>query len=198
MSEDISDIALRLAGLIGQSTLDRMGTDPAAVAVLDQHIAAVHAALARSRSPRPAAPAADALTLGALDSGALGSGALGSGAPGSGAVGSGAVDSGARDSGARDSGGPGPALAGVTGPVPDDPDLCVTAPVGPGELLQYACGFLEASVGTGWQPALSDDEPADWRSLRLAAVCELITRARLAAEVHPDLRDLTWPSGPAL
>jgi hypothetical protein len=178
MSRDISDIALRLAGLIGQSTLDRMGTDPAAVAVLDQHIAAVHAALARARSPRPAAPAADALTLGVLDSGAL--------------------DSRAQDSRAQDSGGPGPAFAGVTGPVPDDPDLCVTAPVGPGELLQYACGFLEASVGTGWQPALSDDEPADWRSLRLAAVCELITQARLAAEVHPDLRDLTWPSGPAL
>jgi hypothetical protein len=170
MSRDISDIALRLAGLIGQSTLDRMGTDPAAVAVLDQHIAAVHAALARARSPRPAAPAADALTLGVLDSGALDSGALGPD-------------------------GRGPAFAGVTGPVPDDPDLCVTAPVGPGELLQYACGFLEASVGTGWQPALSDDEPADWRSLRLAAVCELITQARLAADVHPDLRDLTWPSG---
>jgi uncharacterized protein DUF6401 len=180
MSEDISDIALRLAGLIGQSTLDRMGTDPAAVAVLDQHIAAVHAALARARSPRPAASAAsaaDALTFGALDSGAL--------------------DSGALDSRAPDSGGLGPAFAGATGPVPDDPDLCVTAPAGSGELLQYACGFLEASVGTGWQPALSDDEPADWRSLRLAAVCELIAQARLAAEVHPDLRDLTWPTGPA-
>jgi hypothetical protein len=170
MSEDISDIALRLAGLIGQSTLDRMGTDPAAVAVLDQHIAAVHAALARARSPRPPAPAPDPLTLGALDSGAL-------------------------DSSALDSGGLGPVPAG---PVPDIAELCAPAPAVPGELLQYACGFLEASVATGWQPALSDDEPADWRSLRLAAVCELITQARLAADVHPDLRDLTWPTGPAL
>jgi hypothetical protein len=195
MSEDISDIALRLAGLIGQSTLDRMGTDPAAVAVLDQHIAAVHAALARGRSPGPAAPAADPLTLGALDSGALDSGALDSGALDSGALDSGALDSGALDSIAPDSGGLSPAPAG---PVPDIAELCAAAPAVPGELLQYACGFLEASVATGWQPALSDDEPADWRSLRLAAVCELMTQARLAAEVHPDLRDLTWPSGPAL
>jgi hypothetical protein len=178
MSRDISDIALRLAGLIGQSTLDQLGRDAAAVAVLDQHIAAVHAALARARTPHPPASPANALPLdpAALDPAAL--------------------DSAALDSAALDPAALGPAALDPDGPgsLADLPQLRGTAPAGPGELLQYACGFLEASVATGWQPALSPDEPADWRSLRLAAVCELITQAQLAADVHPDLRDLTWPT----
>jgi hypothetical protein len=189
MSRDISDIALRLAGLIGQSTLDQLGRDAAAVAVLDQHIAAVHAALARARTPHPPASPADALPLdpAALDSAALDSAAFDPAALASAALDPAGLDPAALDSAALDPDGPG-SLA-------DLPQLCGTAPAGPGELLQYACGFLEASVATGWQPALSPDEPADWRSLRLAAVCELITQAQLAADVHPDLRDLTWPTG---
>lgn len=57
-------------------------------------------------------------------------------------------------------------------------------------LLHYACGFVEAALQDGWRPARSADA-ADWASLRLAAICKLITMAEAAAEVHPDLRAST-------
>jgi hypothetical protein len=47
-------------------------------------------------------------------------------------------------------------------------------------LLRYACGFLEAAIGRGWQPAAG----GDWESMRLAAVCRLVSQARPAACAH--------------
>jgi hypothetical protein len=41
-------------------------------------------------------------------------------------------------------------------------------------LLGYARGFVEAAIGRGWRPGASHQ---DWESLRLAAVCLLITEA---------------------
>jgi hypothetical protein len=50
-------------------------------------------------------------------------------------------------------------------------------------LLRYACGFLEAAIGRGWQPAAGG---ADWESMRLAAVCRLVSQAEPAACAHSD------------
>jgi Family of unknown function (DUF6401) len=41
-------------------------------------------------------------------------------------------------------------------------------------LLGYARGFVEAAIGRGWFPRSG----ADWESLRLAAVCQLVTQAQ--------------------
>jgi Family of unknown function (DUF6401) len=54
-------------------------------------------------------------------------------------------------------------------------------------LMHYASGFVEAGIGSGWWPGKSADA-TDWVSLRLAAICKLISQAEAAAEVHPDLR----------
>jgi hypothetical protein len=56
-------------------------------------------------------------------------------------------------------------------------------------LLHYICGFLEAAVTTGWWPARNASaRRIDWESMRLAALCELITEAEAAADLHPDLQ----------
>jgi hypothetical protein len=54
-------------------------------------------------------------------------------------------------------------------------------------LLYYACGFVQAALSDGWIPEASADA-GDWVSLRLAAICQLISRAEAAAALHPDLR----------
>jgi hypothetical protein len=41
-------------------------------------------------------------------------------------------------------------------------------------LLWYARGFVEAAIGRGWLPRSG----SDWESLRLAAVCQLMTQAQ--------------------
>ncbi len=45
----------------------------------------------------------------------------------------------------------------------------------PSALLAYAHGFIEAAVGRGWSPPPGHAD--DWESLRLAAVCQLMTHA---------------------
>jgi hypothetical protein len=51
-------------------------------------------------------------------------------------------------------------------------------------LLEYAQGFLEAAVARGWWPphrrggAPGESGGLDWESLRLAAVCRLVTDAQ--------------------
>jgi hypothetical protein len=125
-------LALRLAGHVGQTALDRIA-DVSAVAELDQHIAAVRAELADCQQP----------ALGAV---------------------------------AR---------------CPDVPfvgnalEAEATVPVG--LLLHYAGGFVDAALSSGWRTADSADA-SDWVSLRLAAICQLISQAQAAAELHPDLR----------
>jgi hypothetical protein len=54
-------------------------------------------------------------------------------------------------------------------------------------LLHYASGFVEAAVRSDWWPGECADAD-DWTSLRLAAICQLISQAEAAAELHPDLR----------
>ena len=66
----------------------------------------------------------------------------------------------------------------------------LTGPAGwrvtPAMLLEYAQGFLEAAVARGWWPphrratGLGGPGGLDWESLRLAAVCRLVTEAEHA------------------
>jgi len=53
-----------------------------------------------------------------------------------------------------------------------------------GFLVNYASGFVAAAAGCGWQP-VPDDQPLDWESMRLAAVCHLVTRLTEAAAPGP-------------
>jgi hypothetical protein len=135
----LSATALRIAGHVGQTALDRMaGGGAAALAELDQHLAAVRAELA------------DCLQAPATGSGPR-SLAMCPDAPFTGSA------------------------------LHAEPTVPVML------LLHYACGFVEAAVSGDWWPAESADA-SDWTSLRLAAICHLISRAESAAELHPDLR----------
>jgi hypothetical protein len=40
-------------------------------------------------------------------------------------------------------------------------------------LVSYASGFVAAASGGGWQP-VPDEQPLDWESTRLAAICHLV------------------------
>jgi hypothetical protein len=57
-------------------------------------------------------------------------------------------------------------------------------------LLHYACGFVEAAVRADWWPDEDEDAPGavDFESVRLAAVCRLVRQAETAAALPPDLR----------
>ena len=56
--------------------------------------------------------------------------------------------------------------------------------VTPAALLSYAQGFMETAIARGWWPPHrrerdpGDDEPLDWESLRLAAVCRMLIEAQ--------------------
>jgi Family of unknown function (DUF6401) len=100
VSDELSEISLRVAGRVGASGLNLSASSPGMLAAVDQHAAEVRDALATGQDT-----------------------------------------------------GRGPAL-----------------PV----LLGYARGFVEAAIGRGWLP-----EPGtDWESVRLAAVCQLVTQAQ--------------------
>ena len=153
--------ALRLAGHVGQTALDRMAGDgAAALAKLDQHIAAVRAELGACQRP---------LVNGAQQAGLTAARA--------------------RDPAAR----PGmPGSAEET--CPDVPfvssALHAQAVVPLTLLLHYASGFIEAALSSDWRPADSADS-RDWASMRLAAICQLISQAEAASELHPDLLTTT-------
>jgi len=55
-------------------------------------------------------------------------------------------------------------------------------------LLHYLCGFIEEAVTRDWWPYDESDAGPDWESMRIAAACQLISRAEAAAELHPDLQ----------
>jgi hypothetical protein len=65
------------------------------------------------------------------------------------------------------------------------PGVAAGGRLSPAMLLAYAQGFVEAAVGRGWWPPhRRENEPAgpdtlDWESLRLTAVCRLLTEAAL-------------------
>jgi hypothetical protein len=58
--------------------------------------------------------------------------------------------------------------AAVLGTENDDPEHLVEF------LVQYASGFVAAATGGGWQSP-AGDQGLDWESMRLAAVCQLVT-----------------------
>jgi hypothetical protein len=173
-SAPLSATALRLAGHVGQTALDRIAEGGvAAVAELDQHMAAVRAELAACQQP-PAAGARVASQPANRESSRRGSGHRG------GRTGH-MLDLAARLAGLRSSNVTCPDVPFVgTALQPEE-----TVPVK--LLLHYACGFVEAAVSSDWWPEESADG-TDWASLRLAAICQLILQAEAAAEVHPDLR----------
>jgi hypothetical protein len=172
-----SPIALRLAGHVGQTALDRVAEGGVAIlAGLDQHVAAVRADLAAC-DERPVTGRADRRTGTRLHRrNRRGQDAR---------VG-------------RESSSAGAAAAGVPEPgeatCPDVPfaasALHTEATVAVELLLHYACGFVQAAVSDGWLPEVSA-EADDWVSLRLAAICLLIRQTEAAAIVHPDLRPTT-------
>jgi hypothetical protein len=174
----VSPVALRLAGHVGQTALDRVAEGGVTIlAELDQHVAAVRAELAPC-AQWPASEPADQLA----SSRPRRRSRRGRGAP-----------RGLR--GGPESGPAGAATAGTPEPgeatCPDVPfaatALHTETTVAVELLLHYACGFVEAAVSDGWLPEVSADAD-DWVSLRLAAVCLLIRQAEAAATVHPDLR----------
>jgi hypothetical protein len=160
----LSAVGLRLAGEVGQATLNRIAAGGAAVqADLDQHVAAVRAAITECESARGREASAAALHA--------------------------AVDARIGPS-ART--GLGELLSATTRPCPDVPfvaDACSREPSPPLPLLtHYLCGFVEEAVTRDWWPAGDRDRlPIDWESMRIAAVCKLISAAEAESELDPDL-----------
>ncbi len=153
---------LRLAGHIGQATLDWVAAaGAAALADLDQHVAAVREALADSM---------DAIGRGAAAIAARG-----------------AVDARAGGSGYS---GLGDLLSAMTSGCPDVP-FAADAPRAPSAplplLLHYICGFLEETATRNWRPGFDWRSAPDWESMRLAAACRLIRAAQATATPQPDL-----------
>ena len=155
-------MSLRLAGEVGQRTLDHVaGAGPAAKAELDQHIAAVRAAIAAypMASKRRAAAVAGRAAADAR-------------------TGLGRASSAAR-------------LSTLASNCPDVPFVADartperSLPIA--MLLHYICGFLEEAVTSDWWPEADQAACPDWESMRLAAVCQLVAEAEAAADLHPDL-----------
>jgi len=152
-SRALSAVSLRLAGEVGQATLDRvMAGTAAARADLDQHVAAVRAALADSAAAHGRRAAAVAVRA--------------------------AVDA---RVGAAGHTGLGELLSAMARSCPDVPfadRAFETEPTLPLVLLlHYTCGFTEEAVTGDWWPAGDSDAEPDWESMRLAAVCLLISQA---------------------
>jgi Family of unknown function (DUF6401) len=160
----LSAVALRLAGEVGQATLNQIATGPVAtVADLDQHITAVREAVSESESARGRRAGAVARRA-AVDAriGPVGNSGLGE------------------------------LLSATARDCPDVPFVGEAHSFAPGPplalLLHYVCGFVEEAVTRDWWPADDQaDAPVDWESMRIAAVCTLISAAEAEAELHPDL-----------
>jgi Family of unknown function (DUF6401) len=159
----LSAVSLRLAGHVGQATLDWVAArGVTAQANLDQHVAAVRATIAECESAR--GRRADAVTKRA------------------------AVDARVGAPARSNLGELLSTMAGSCPDVPFAPDARTAEPTLPlALLLHYSCGFLEEAVLARWWPATNRSGAADWESMRLAAVCKLISSAEAAAELHPDL-----------
>ncbi len=168
-SVSLSAAALRLAGHVGQTALERIADDGgvAAVAELDQHIAAVRAELAACQQPPPARAQRGAASRRGSEHRGGRTGHL--------------LDLGARLAGLRSAGATCPDVPFVSNALQAEETVPITL------LLHYACGFVEAAVSADWWPEESADA-TDWASLRLAAICQLVVQAEAAAELHPDLR----------
>lgn len=195
----LSPAALRLAGHVGQTALERAtASGVSAVAKLDQHIAAVRAGIAACQQV-PGAQAAKPSRAATHD----GSGSTDCPCCGARAGRRGRLGLRRRGSGngrARQPGQVGQSGGGTDGagaPCSGEetcPDVPFVASALHAEatlplelLLHYTCGFVQAALSDGWIPEASADA-SDWVSLRLAAICQLIRQAEAAAAIHPDLR----------
>jgi Family of unknown function (DUF6401) len=176
----VSPIALRLAGHVGQTALDRVAEGGVAIlAELDQHVAAVRAELAAC-AERPVSEPDQRASSRLRRRSRRGRDA--SGGPRGGAESTRAAAA------AAGTPGTGEATEATCPDVPFAATVLHTEKAVAVELLlHYACGFVEAAVSDGWLPEESADAD-DWVSLRLAAVCLLIRQTEAAAMVHPDLR----------
>jgi hypothetical protein len=160
----LSAVGLRLGGEVGRATLNRVAADGAAVqADLDQHVAAVRAAINECQSARGREASAVARHA--------------------------AVDARVGPSACA---GLGELLSATTKDCPDVPfvaDACNREPSPPlALLLHYLCGFVEEAVTRDWWPAADPDSlPIDWESMRIAAVCTLISAAEAESDLGPDL-----------
>jgi hypothetical protein len=162
-SPALSAVSLRLAGEVGQRTLDQVAGSAVSRAELDQHVAAIREAIAdypMAGERRAAAVAGRA-----------------------------AVD--ARVGGAGCSG-LGELLSTLVRSCPDVPFVADTRSPEANPplplLLHYLCGFIEEAVTRDWWPYDETDAGPDWESTRIAAACHLISQAEAAAELHPDLQ----------
>jgi hypothetical protein len=182
----LSAVGLRLTDDIGQAVLDWVASgDLVLSAALDQHVAAVRAALA-------ACPPDD----------------LGSAWQAGQAAHREARSQAARSQSARPhharryaAAQPDPARGqGAVSPAPAE-IACPDAPFADSPwhadaalplrlLLHYACGFVEAAVRADWWPGENETatDAAEFECVRLAAVCRLVRQAEAAAMLPPDLR----------
>jgi Family of unknown function (DUF6401) len=63
-----------------------------------------------------------------------------------------------------------------------------------GALVRYASGFVDAATGRGWWPSSAAGQPLDWESMRLAAVCQLVSQMSAdpdSPRPDPDLQAAT-------
>jgi hypothetical protein len=166
----LSAVGLRLTDEVGQGVLDRVAAgDLAASAALDQHVAAVRAAL----SECPPGETGTARLAGEA------AGRAGRSQP-------------TRPHHARRSGAVTRSAAGqarcLDTPFADSARCTDEAP--PLQLLlHYACGFVEAAVRADWWPGENDAAAYAFEieAVRLAAVCQLIRQAEATAALPPDL-----------
>ena len=176
----MSAVALRLTDEVGQAVLDRIAAgDLAAIAELDQHVAAVRAELAACR------PDQAAIARGA------GYSAIRAGWPRPARPHHARRARLVRDNSAAAATAP-TGAATVTAACPDVPftdnPWQADEPPALRLLLHYACGFVEAAVQVDWWPG----NPAvgyeiEWQAMRLAAICRLIWYAESTATLPPDL-----------
>jgi Family of unknown function (DUF6401) len=178
----LSAVGLRLTDEVGQAVLDWVtGGDLTASAALDQHVAAVRAALAGCEPNDAGAARLAGLAGGqAARSEAARSRAARSAAGRSDAT---------RLHHARRLGAERPAPAAVDCPdVPFADSAWYSDDAPPLRLLlHYACGFVEAAVRADWWPGESEPGAADFEAMRLAAICRLVRQAEAAAMLPPGL-----------
>src|SRR5580658_9199559 len=159
----LSAVSLRLAGEVGQRTLDEIAGSAVSRAELDQHVAAVCEAIA------------DYPMAGERQAAAI--------------AGRAAVDARVGSAGCS---GLGELLSTMVRSCPDVPFVAdARSPEASPELpllLHYLCGFVEEAVTRDWWPYDESGAGPDWESMRIAAACQLISRAEAAADLHPDLQ----------
>jgi hypothetical protein len=156
----LSAVALRLTDEVGQAVLDWVAAgDLAAAAALDQHVAAVRAALAVGRTDQPGtARLAGQAAFQAARSAVA-----------------------ATHQGTTRADCPDTPFADSAWYADEAPPLRL--------LLHYACGFVEAAVRADWWPGAGDSGTGvDFEAIRLAAVCRLVRQAETASAVPPELR----------